>query len=160
MSTRPPTDPRSPIQQGGGNGLVPALVITAVGGLIFWGSQQLGPPEPETDSSSPVASPPVTGRPEPARATANLAAYFADNDYPDSAIRNDEQGTTTFELTVSPKGRVEDCRIASSSGSATLDSTTCRILQERARFRPATDPAGNPVPDTVRGRIRWALPDG
>jgi protein TonB len=125
--------------------------------------------------STPVAPPPVitpVARPAPpappapppprvsqaARARGNLVALFSTDDYPQSAIRNEEQGTTAVRLTIGGDGRVSDCNITSSSGSSALDNATCSILRRRARFTPAKDQAGNPISDTYSQRIRWELP--
>jgi protein TonB len=122
--------------------------------------------------STPVAPPPViTPRAPPAppappaprvsqaaRAKGNLVSLFSTDDYPQSAIRNEEQGTTAVKLTIGPDGRVADCSITASSGSSALDNATCSILRRRARFTPAKDQAGNPVSDSYSQRIRWELP--
>jgi TonB family protein len=100
----------------------------------------------------------VLPEPEKTRAQTNLASYISDADYPAAAIRAGEQGTTGFRLFIGPDGLVTDCRIIASSGSASLDEATCRIMRTRARFRPAHDANGNPVPDTVSSRVRWVLP--
>lgn len=89
----------------------------------------------------------------------NLTSYFSDDDYPVAALRNDEQGVVAFSLTISPEGRVSRCTITSSSGSASLDETTCRILTERARYTPARDAAGRPTEGADHGRIAWRLPE-
>lgn len=113
------------------------------------------PPAPP----APVAPPPPPPKKvEPARAKANLASYVTDDDYPAAALRAEEQGTTGFRLTVGTNGRVSDCQITASSGSRSLDETTCRLMRSRARFTPATDSSGNPTTDTAAGRIRWQLP--
>jgi len=126
--------------------------------------------------STPVAPPPViTPRAEPAppappapppprvsqaaKAKANLASLFSTDDYPQSAIRNEEQGTTGVRLGVGPDGRVTDCSVTQSSGSGALDQATCNILKRRARFTPAKDQAGNPISDSFSQRIRWELPE-
>lgn len=96
---------------------------------------------------------------EPARARANLASYVSDSDYPASAIRAGQQGTTRFRLSVAPNGKVSDCVVTSSSGSPTLDAATCRLMKSRARFQPAKDSDGRPVEDTAASAIRWVLPD-
>jgi protein TonB len=95
---------------------------------------------------------------EPAHARANLASYVSDADYPASAIRAEQQGTTGFRLTVGTDGRVTGCDVTSSSGSPALDQATCRIMRSRARFTPARDDHGNPTTDSVSSRIRWVLP--
>ena len=124
--------------------------------------------------STPVAPPPVitprrTARAaraaapprvsQAARAKGNLPGLFSTDDYPQSAIRNEEQGTTAVRLSIGTDGRVTDCTITASSGSTALDSATCNILRRRARFTPAQDQAGNPISDTYSQRIRWELPD-
>lgn len=109
-------------------------------------------------SSSPgaavAADPPVR-----ARSGANLASLFSDRDYPRDAVRNREQGPVAFRLTVGSDGRPTDCAVRVSSGSALLDSTTCRLLMERARFQPARDGDGKAVADAIDGRIVWRLPN-
>ena len=110
----------------------------------------------------PTADPPAPRiepkRVEPARAKANLASYVSDEDYPSSAVRNEEQGTTRFRLTVGANGRVTDCSVTSSSGSPALDATTCKLMRQRAKFTPAMDSSGTPTGDTVASAIRWVLP--
>jgi protein TonB len=126
----------------------PAVVITPVA----------PPPQITTAPPPPPAPPPPVRRIEPAKARANLASYVSNDDYPDSAIRNEEQGTTGFRLDVGPDGRVSNCTITSSSGSSALDNATCRLMRSRARFTPATDSTGAKVSDSVSSRIRWVLP--
>ncbi|WP_349356544.1 energy transducer TonB [Sphingosinicella terrae] len=105
----------------------------------------------------PAPPPPPPRTVEPARARANLASYVSNDDYPASALRNEEEGTTGFRLTVGPNGRVSDCTVTSSSGSSALDAATCRIMRSRARFTPARDNRGNPTTDSVSARITWRI---
>lgn len=111
-----------------------------------------------------LAAAPAAGSAEPppaasARARANLATLFSDEDYPAAAVRNREQGPVAFSLSIGADGRATACSVTGSSGSAILDSTTCRLLMMRARFEPARDSKGRPTTDTVTGRIVWRLPD-
>ena len=101
--------------------------------------------------------PPVVS--QAARAKANLNSLFSTDDYPQSAIRNEEQGTTAVRLGVGTDGRVTDCSITSSSGSTALDNATCSIIRRRARYTPAQDQAGNPISGSDSARIRWELPE-
>ena len=114
------------------------------------------PPPPITPPAPPPAPPPPA-RVEPARARANLGSYVSNDDYPASALRNEEQGTTGFRLTIGTDGRVTACEVTSSSGSAALDQATCRIMRSRARFTPARDSSGNPTGDTHNNRITWRI---
>jgi TonB family protein len=93
-----------------------------------------------------------------ARPQAPLASYAMEGDYPAAAIRNREQGRVAVALVIGPEGRVTACTIIASSGSAALDAATCRILRSRARYAPARDARGNPVPDHDRGELTWTLP--
>jgi TonB family protein len=87
-----------------------------------------------------------------------LHTLLTDADYPEEAIRNNEQGTVAFRLDVASDGKPRGCSVLSSSGSATLDATTCRIMTERARFQPARDAKGKPTADQVTARISWRMP--
>lgn len=120
------------------------------------------PPDPFASERPPQSaqSPPSQVRRiiPPQRARANLNSYMSMDDYPAEALRANEQGTTGFNLTIGPDGRVADCRVTSSSGSAALDQATCRILRSRARYTPARDGAGNPTSGTDSGRMTWRLP--
>lgn len=117
------------------------------------------PAPPSPPAPPPPPPPPAPVKVQPAKARANLASYITDDDYPQDAIRNEQQGTTGFRLDIGPDGRVTNCTVTSSSGSSSLDSTTCRLLRSRARFTPATDSSGAKTSDTQTGRIRWQLPE-
>ncbi len=107
----------------------------------------------------PPSPPPAPRKVQTAKARANLASYFSDDDYPPSAQRDEESGTTGFRLAIGADGRVSDCSITSSSGSNALDTATCSILRRRARYTPARDDTGNATTDTATGRITWRLPE-
>ena len=114
------------------------------------------PPAPPAPPPPPPPPPPAKVV-QAARAKGNLAALVSDADYPASALRSEEEGTTGFRLEVGANGRVTNCSITSSSGSSALDSATCRIMKSRARFTPAVDSNGNPSADTVSSRITWRI---
>jgi protein TonB len=117
------------------------------------------PPVPIAAPPAPRPAPPPPPRVvPPQRARANLNSYFSQDDYPAGALRNNEQGTTGFALTIGPSGRVEACNVTSSSGSSALDQATCRILRSRARYTPARDENGNPTTGRDSGRVTWRLP--
>lgn len=96
-----------------------------------------------------------TGR--AAEPVTSLPSLFAVSDYPPEALAQRKQGITDFRLRISATGRVEDCRVERSSGSAALDEATCRVITRRARFRPGINAAGRPVPSIYTGMIHWTL---
>src|SRR5688500_1715134 len=115
--------------------------------------QAAGAPAP------PPALPPSRREP-PVRARASLGSLISNDDYPAEALRRDEQGTVGFRVSVGADGMVTGCTVTSSSGSAILDSTTCRLISERARFTPARDRKGRPVADGATARIVWRIKEG
>lgn len=104
------------------------------------------PPPPRRQGKERRASPAVP-----------LHRLMSNADYPAAALRAGEQGTVRFRLDVAANGRVTACTISGSSGSASLDSTTCRLMTMRARFEPARDRLGRPVADSFESRIAWRI---
>lgn len=114
---------------------------------------------PGSPAPPPPPPPSRRGKARPARASVNLAELFSSDDYPASAARMGEAGAVGFRVDIDRNGRIAACTIIISSGSAALDSTTCRLLRSRARFSPALDRKGRPTEDSLGGRIVWTLPE-
>ena len=119
-------------------------------------------PSPIPNQANPLSQSDVRGPPSPGADAASAAgllrgAFNNDSDYPGSARRNEEQGTVRVSYTIGIDGRVSSCTIVQSSGSASLDSTTCRIFERRFRYRPARDAAGNSVAQTMSQAVTWQL---
>ena len=83
---------------------------------------------------------------------------FGMDDYPVAALRNEESGTVAVEWDVAEDGHAESCRIVQSSGSTSLDETTCEIIARRMIHDPARDAAGRVIRSTDRLTIAWRLP--
>lgn len=88
----------------------------------------------------------------------SLPRLFSTDDYPSEALRNEESGTVGALVWVETNGRISTCEIIESSGSSSLEQTTCDILKRRSRFAPAKDAAGKAVRAPMFTRIRWSLP--
>src|SRR5690349_6613393 len=73
---------------------------------------------------APPAPPPAPAASPPQRARPNLVSYFSEDDYPAAALRAHDEGTVSFRLVVGTNGRITDCSVTASSGSAALDSAT------------------------------------
>lgn len=80
-----------------------------------------------------------------------------DSDYPREARRARIGGEVEVRFTIEASGRVRGCRVSRSSGDASLDQTTCRLIEERFRFRPATNVAGEAIASPYGWRQRWWL---
>jgi protein TonB len=71
---------------------------------------------------------------------------ITNRDYPDEVARYWPRGGAVFiAVRVLPNGRATDCKINRSIGIPAIDQWTCKLVEERAVFRPATDASGRPV---------------
>jgi protein TonB len=77
------------------------------------------------------------------------------SDYPKHLGNAGIGGRVSVTFTVRTNGRVTNCRITRSSGIAELDALTCRLMEQRFRFRPSTDRYGRPIPDEVDWDQDW-----
>lgn len=69
-----------------------------------------------------------------------------------------EFGTTRrvgVEYHVTEQGDVDACHVTGPSGNTALDRLTCRLIEERFRFRPSRDERGRPVGSFVEEDHSW-----
>lgn len=139
-------------------GIAPALARVPDCIAKAAGFRRTGPvPAPPAPPPPVRAVPPSeSGKARPPRPRIALSHLF--DDYPAAAVRAGEEGLTEIRLRIGADGRVTGCAITRSSGSAILDSETCRIAVARGRFHPALDSEGKPTPADLSGRVIWRLP--
>jgi len=95
-----------------------------------------------------------------------LRGEIRDRDYPRALRDAGVEGDLTTRYVIGTDGRIADCRVVKSSGSALLDATTCRLVMERFRYRPARDANGRKVTAIEFDHHGWHLgpppegPDG
>lgn len=80
-------------------------------------------------------------------------------DFPRARPSRQLGGSATAHFDVGTDGRVRNCRIVRTSGSAERDATLCRLIVDRFRYEPARDARGTAVPDVAGWRQDW-WPDG
>ncbi len=80
-----------------------------------------------------------------------------DSDYPRDAAETGIRGTVSVRYVVEVSGRVSQCRVTRSSGSAELDGLTCRLIEQRFRYDPSLDAAGRPVESTIVESHDWSM---
>lgn len=80
-----------------------------------------------------------------------------DRDYPREASRAKTSGEVEVRFTIEASGRVSGCRVTRSSGDVSLDRTTCDLIEERFRFKPATNSAGEAIASPYGWRQSWWL---
>jgi len=107
---------------------------------------------------APPAPPPPPRVSQAAGAKGNPADWVTTDDYPSSALRSEQEGTSAVSWTINTQGRVENCRVMSSSGFADLDDAACRSITRRGRYSPAKDQEGNPIAQTQSRRVVWKIP--
>jgi len=121
------------------------------------------------DGGFSVSSAPVTALPALNGASAILAhppkvkgmpgGWITSQDYPTQALRNGEQGTVHFLVTVDETGAPIACEVTGTSGSRDLDDATCQLALKRAQFFPATDKAGAATVGYYFNSSRWFIPE-
>ena len=119
---------------GGGSGTGPALGSGAGGGA---GGQGYG------------------GDDEGGTDLVQIAGAILPSDYPRDLRAQGIGGRVGMVFTVGPSGRVTSCTVTRSSGVAELDALTCRLIEQRFRYRPSTDRRGRPIADEVEGEHDW-----
>lgn len=118
----------------------------------------IAPPVPPMPD--PPAPPPAPPRVTPVALSprGNPSTWVTNDDYPSSALTREEQGRTRFVVTADASGRPTDCTVTDSSGSSALDRAACRLLMQRARFRPGTNADGAAVGGSWSSSFRWQIP--
>lgn len=88
----------------------------------------------------------------------NQKAWIKAADYPGDAVSKGLQGNVIVEFDISVAGRAENCRVQSSSGHKALDDIPCRLIERRAKFRPAIAPDGKPTATQGRFSVAFWMP--
>jgi TonB family protein len=104
---------------------------------------------------------------QPAEATAMPApvaidpvGWFSPSDYPAAAMRRGSEGKVMYRVEVGPDGRATACEIAAGTADEDLNKVTCDLVLARARFQPARDAEGRPLPSQYKGGVSWKIPHG
>ena len=84
-----------------------------------------------------------------------IAGDITPRDYPRHLARAGIGGTVRMRGVVGVDGRVRGCAVSRSSGVPELDVLTCRLVEQRFVYRPATDRSGRPVPDQIEIEWTW-----
>ena len=93
-----------------------------------------------------------------ARRAEKVSGELRTRDFPRSGADRRDGRFIVVRYSVGPDGRVKNCRVVQSSGSAEADAITCGLIEKRFRYRPAEDAAGNPVGDETGWKQWWWRP--
>lgn len=95
------------------------------------------------------------GRPE--TAPRFVRGRMSTSDLPEALFVSGFRGSVGVRYVVARDGRVPSCEVTRSSGNATVDAVTCRLIRERFRFRPSRDGAGRPVDSMIVENHSWEV---
>ncbi len=101
-----------------------------------------------TGSGGSGAGPGGGGSGEGQRPSVIRRTTLRGRDYPRAVIQNWPSRAPVFvRVRVQLDGRATDCTVDRSSGDAVVDQWTCRLVEQKVRFRPARDDQGRPYVD-------------
>jgi len=83
--------------------------------------------------------------------------WLQSNDYPGAMLASGKQAIVNFRLNVDEKGGATACEIQRSFAAKEFDKATCSLLMRRAKFKPALDRNGRPVPSYYINTVRWIM---
>jgi hypothetical protein len=90
----------------------------------------------------------------------NMSGLFRADDTPVGMMPGNVLLSVKTALTITPEGKIQDCRVEVSSRIPKLDAHSCKLLTRRAKFRPALDSARTPTYGVYRTQIDWWVGDG
>jgi protein TonB len=88
-----------------------------------------------------------------------LRGRLRDSDYPRGLGEAGVRGRVGVRYVVETDGRVTNCSVTRSSGSALLDDTTCALIEQRFRYDPARDRYGRPIRSNLIESYEWLVED-
>lgn len=88
-----------------------------------------------------------------------LRGRLRDSDYPRGLGEAGVRGRVGVRYVVETDGRVTNCSVTRSSGSALLDDTTCALIEQRFRYDPARDRFGRPIRSNLIESYEWLVED-
>jgi TonB family protein len=103
----------------------------------------------------PVSWRALRSRPFPLKAVRDR---FRDLDYPAAALAQSVETDAITRLDIAPDGTVERCQSLNSGDYKGFEEAACKVLKG-ARFRPASDSAGNAVAAPVVFDVRFRISD-
>jgi hypothetical protein len=85
----------------------------------------------------------------------NKSSWVRPDDMPLELMSEDTVYNVPIRLTIAPDGKLQSCAGEMLSQSTKLTDHTCKLLRQRARFRPAINSAGLPSYGVYRTSMRW-----
>jgi hypothetical protein len=83
--------------------------------------------------------------------------WLRPSDYPSRELQGGKQALVAFRLMVDQTGKPTDCLIQRSYSDKVFAKITCEKMLARAKFDPALDSQGNPVPAYFADEVSWVI---
>jgi len=116
------------------------------------------PPPSVTTVAKPPPAPPAPAMVRASDPLRPIARTRTLPPYPPISVRLNESGTTLMEVHITTEGRVDDCKVITSSSSERLDQAACEHVTRVWRWQPPTK-EGVPVAVSTRVSVKWDLKD-
>jgi hypothetical protein len=83
--------------------------------------------------------------------------WITTSDFPTSAEAEGHNGLVHLRLDIDGGGKIMGCHIQSKTSPDDFANTSCKLITRRAKFQPALDAAGKPVPSYYVNVVRWVM---
>jgi TonB family protein len=93
----------------------------------------------------------------PAKSSPPLNALYSRGDYPSVALSSHLEGSVTMTFLVDETGGIADCSVDDTSGIPALDTMSCYVVKNRARFEPARGADGKPIRSAYTQKVVWRI---
>lgn len=91
----------------------------------------------------------------PVLPASNPDVWFHTNDYPINAAMLGHNGLVQVRLDIDTAGKITKCHVLRRTNPDEFADITCDVLTKRARFTPALDSAGKPVPSFFMYKLQF-----
>lgn len=102
----------------------------------------------------PAVQKSLTRRPAPANYP---GSWVTTSDYPENMLAEGQRAIVNFRLTVDATGAVTACFIQQTTRPKEFDAAVCKSISRRAKFDPALDKDGAPVPSYYTNTVTFVL---
>jgi TonB family protein len=89
---------------------------------------------------------------------ASTSSWIRDEDYPQQAIDRSADGIVEVELNVGQDGKPTNCTVIKPALEESLNSTSCQLLIDRARFLPLRESNQAAQLRTYHQLVSWKIP--
>lgn len=87
----------------------------------------------------------------------DVGNWINPRNYPKGMLNNGQSATVTFRIMVDANGAPTDCIIQEATSPREVGPETCKMLMQKAKFQPAKNRDGAPVPDFFVNQVSWYM---